>query len=149
MNQQPTLAQRVKEDAPEAGPSTEVEQVKEAYRRQEIMRVTKNKTERERRGAERQALERISLLFRTPRTWAKQKLLTLGKIISVSISAANCLPSSFQFSSSFSTALQHSPKVPSRFAPAQQGRRCAVVIVFPIWTPVDFFDFLSLGSHLA
>ena len=91
---------------------------------EEIKRTKKNRAERERRGKERRPLERISLLFKPPhgsQIWAKQELLSLGEIFSLSMDATNCLLNSFQWCSSFSMALHCSPEVPSRPAPPHQG----------------------------
>ena len=115
--------------------------------REEKRRVRKNEKARRVRDMERVHLDRIGFLFRPPPmqgTWKKWELLTLGKIISLSMDAADYLPNSLQSSSSFSTVPGSSPTVSFRFGPPYRGRRSA-------WAPLILFITASipLNSRLV
>ena len=101
----------------------------------------KNNQEKERREMEQYHLGRVGSLFKLPpgrkRPWTKQEALILGEIISLSIiEVADCLPNSFQASSSFSTAPLHSATVSSRSSPPP--RTCKFVRT---WTSLVYFTF--------
>ena len=118
----------------------------EKEREQEVeakQKKRKNNQEKGRREMEQYHLGRVGSFFKLPtrrkRPWTKQEALILGEIIFLSIiEAADCLPNSFQVSSSFSTTLLHSAMVSSRSSPPHRTCRFVWTWTFSFTLPFLF-----------